>query len=65
MTSPVDSQIPHRTKTGVLPVLGGILALSAEAAVMAALMVMAGICALVVFARPRPAREVRRGRRPG
>jgi hypothetical protein len=33
-------------KIGGLPLLGGILALSAEATIMAALMVMAGICAL-------------------
>jgi hypothetical protein len=45
MTS-LKSQIPHRTKTGVLPLLGGILALSAEATVMAALMVIAGLYTL-------------------
>jgi hypothetical protein len=44
--SDVDSRIPHRTKIGVLPLLGGILALAAEATVMVALMVMAGICTL-------------------
>jgi hypothetical protein len=37
------TQISHRRKIGVLPLLGGILALLAEAAVMAALMVTAGI----------------------
>jgi hypothetical protein len=41
MTSVVDSQIPPRTKIGFLLLFGAILALSAEAAVMAALMVMA------------------------
>jgi len=46
MTSDVSSQIPRRTKIAVLPLLGGILALSVEATVMAALMVMAGICTL-------------------
>jgi hypothetical protein len=46
MTSNVGSQIPHRTKIGLLQLFGGILALSAEATVMAALMLMAGICAL-------------------
>jgi len=46
MTSDVDSQIPHRKKVGLLPLLGGILALLVEATIMAALMVMAGICAL-------------------
>ena len=46
MTAAVGSQIPHRTKTGVLPLLGGILALSAEATVMAALKVIAGLCTL-------------------
>jgi hypothetical protein len=61
MTSAVDSQIPaSRTKIGFLPLFGGILALFAEAAVMAALMVMAGICALVAFARPREARRSER-----
>jgi hypothetical protein len=60
VTSAVDSQILPRTKIGFLPLFGGILALSAEAEVMAALMVMAGICALAVFARPS---EARRGER--
>jgi hypothetical protein len=46
MTSNVESQIPHRTKIGVVPLLGGILALFAEATVMALLLLMAGICAL-------------------
>jgi hypothetical protein len=36
----------HRTKIGVLSLLGGILALFAEATVMALLMVMAAFCAL-------------------
>jgi hypothetical protein len=39
-------QISHRRKIGVLPVLGGILTLLAEATVMAALMVVAGIVAV-------------------
>ena len=46
MTSNVESQIPRQTKMGVLPLLGGILALFAEATVMALLLLMAGICAL-------------------
>jgi hypothetical protein len=46
LTSDISSQISRRPKIGVLPLLGGILALSAEAMVMAALMVMAGICTL-------------------
>jgi hypothetical protein len=70
MTSRVASQIPHRTKIGMLPLLGGILALSAEAAVMAALMAMAGICALVLLVgglkgnlrRRNPAALARSGR---
>jgi hypothetical protein len=45
MTSNVESQIPHRTKIGLVPLLGGVLALFAEATVMALLLLMAGICA--------------------
>jgi hypothetical protein len=70
MTNHVESQIPHRTKIGMLPLLGGILALSAEATVMAALMAMAGICALVLLIgglkgslrRRNPAAVARSGR---
>jgi hypothetical protein len=40
------TQISHRRKIGVLPLLGGILALLAEATVLAALMVTAGIVAV-------------------
>jgi hypothetical protein len=36
----------HRTKIGVLSLLGGILALFAEAMVMALLMVIVAFCAL-------------------
>jgi hypothetical protein len=70
MTNYVGSQIPHRTKIGILPLLGGILALSAEATVMAALMAMAGLCALVLLVgglkssllRRNPAALARSGR---
>jgi hypothetical protein len=40
------TQISHRRKGGVLPLLGGILALLAEATVLVALMVIAGIVAV-------------------
>jgi hypothetical protein len=40
------SQISHQSKIRVLPLIGGILALSAEATVLAVLMMMAGICTL-------------------
>ena len=40
------TQISHRRKIGVLPLLSGILALVAEATVLAALMVIAGIVAV-------------------
>jgi hypothetical protein len=40
------SQIVHQSRIRVLPLIGGILALSAEAMVLAVLMMMAGICTL-------------------
>jgi hypothetical protein len=40
------TKISHRRNISVLPLLGGILALVAEATVMAALMVIAGIIAV-------------------
>jgi hypothetical protein len=46
MTSDIASQIPRPTKIGFLRLLGGVLALAVEGAVIALLMVMAGLCAL-------------------
>jgi hypothetical protein len=45
VSSPQTGPRPLK-KVGVLPLLGGILALSAEATIMVVLMVMAGVCAL-------------------
>jgi hypothetical protein len=42
----IGSKMSRQTKIGALRLFAGLLALSAEAMVMAALMTMAGICAL-------------------
>jgi hypothetical protein len=49
MASDIASQIPRPTKIGFLRLLGEILALAVEGAVIATLMVMAGICALATL----------------
>jgi hypothetical protein len=49
MASDIASQFQRPTKIGFLRLLGGILALAVEGAVIATLMVMAGICALATL----------------
>jgi predicted lipid-binding transport protein (Tim44 family) len=65
MTSDIAAQIPRPTKIGFLRLLGGILALAVEGAVIAMLMVMAGICALasligVLIVKSNPYRRTAR-----
>jgi hypothetical protein len=65
MASDIASQIPRPTKIGFLRLLGGILALAVEGAVIAMLMVAAGICALgtligVLIVKSNPYRRTAR-----